>query len=98
VVEADRVLEFLESLAEGPTGVGEPFGPEDEERDDQDDDQWVGGRMLVNTVLCFGKAGAGYEEEMGHGRVQTIGRFRGRMQTVVRPRAGRRRQPSPDSS
>ena len=42
VVGTDRVLEFLESLAEGPTGFGEPFGSEDEERDDQDDDHVAG--------------------------------------------------------
>jgi hypothetical protein len=39
---AQRSLEFAEALAEGAASVGEPFGSEEHERDDQDDDQ-VGG-------------------------------------------------------
>jgi hypothetical protein len=38
VAAGDGVLEFLESLAEGATGVGQSFRSEKHERDDEEDD------------------------------------------------------------
>jgi hypothetical protein len=35
---ADGALELSEPLAERATGFGQPFGPEDQERNDEDND------------------------------------------------------------
>ena len=42
VVPGDRTSEFFESLAESAASLGEAFGPEEQERDDQEDDQVAG--------------------------------------------------------
>jgi hypothetical protein len=84
VVGADRVLEFLDSLAEGATGFGEPFGSEDEERDDQNDDQ-VGGLEDVGEHDAVGRfsgrlskalaptlGGVGSSRQVGHEREEGV--------------------------
>jgi hypothetical protein len=63
VAAADRVLEFLESLAEGTAGVGQSFRSKKHERDDQDYDE-VGGLQDAGeqgAVLSLGGAAAASE-------------------------------------
>src|SRR6185437_4067681 len=65
VVPADRASEFFESFAEGAARLGQAFGPEEEESDNQDDDQMRGLQDSGEhgRVLSLGRISRGSRDE-----------------------------------
>jgi hypothetical protein len=70
---ADGALELSESLAERATGFGQPSGPEDQERNDEDNDQVGGLQDAGEHEMSFGGVDRARGGERGAARPEAEG-------------------------